>query len=559
MTKTFDDIDSLIGRLKAVARQHERQGGTQPPPFAYRERLGELLNERHEPTRVSDINHPALEELVAASHRDEIFLQRVYRVLMDREIDQEGMNHYLSVLPRTGRLYVLAELLCADEARASLAQRGAIIPRRGMLTLPFRLVGRLGPLGRVLRPVMRLGYRVVGVLLRPRFKLLERIHELETSDRIRGAMMRDVLLELDGELQRHDHHLQRHDDHLQQQAEQAKQHANTLEQSAQQLSAFDDQLNEQSRHQAALWSALHHHRRAVERLISPAPGEQVELADGQSQQLDQQLFDAYYLAFEDACRGSEAQIRRHLDNYQPQWETALQAGTLALDVGCGRGEWLALLTEQGFEPHGVDLNIAMIEHCRERGFDVTHEDAVSVMRTQPENSHALVSAFHLIEHLPFDVLYNLVDQANRILAPGGVLILETPNPENVLVGSHTFYHDPTHRNPITPTAISFLLTYLGFSDVEVRRFNPYPEEAKVPGDDPLTARVNGHLCGPQDFAVIGRKAAPRLEAMQGEATQAEKAPVEATYPDATPSEATLTEETPVEKAPAKATPEEGTQ
>jgi len=153
----------------------------------------------------------------------------------------------------------------------------------------------------------------------------------------------------------------------------------------------------------------------------------------------------------------------------------------------------------------------MVEHCRERGFDVTHADAVNVMRREPEGSHALVSAFHLIEHLPFDVLYNLVDQANRILAPGGVLILETPNPENVLVGSHTFYHDPTHRNPITPTAISFLLTYLGFSDVEIRRFNPYPEEAKVPGDDPLTARVNGHLCGPQDFAVVGRKAAPATE------------------------------------------------
>lgn len=511
MTKTFDDIDSLVGRLKAVARQHERQPDTQPPPFAYRERLGELLNERNDPAQVSDPNHPELEELVAANHRDEIFLQRIYRVLMDREVDQEGMSHYLSVLPRAGRLYVLAELLCADEARHSLAQRGATIPRRGMLTLPFRLVGRLGPLGRVLRPLMRLGYRVTGVLLRPRFRLLERLADLETSDQRRSDMVRDVLLELDGELQR--------------QAGQLDQHNQALEQGEHQRSELDDRLtqheNYQQRYQPALWSALQHHRRAVERLTSAAQEGQPVLEERQYQQLDQQLFDAYYLAFEDACRGSEAQIRQHLEKYQPQWESALQAGTQALDLGCGRGEWLALLAEQGFTPHGIDLNIAMIEHCRERGFDVTHDDVLSALRAQPDNSQALISAFHLIEHLPFDVLYTLVDEANRVLAPGGVLILETPNPENVLVGSHTFYHDPTHRNPITPTAISFLLTYHGFSDVDVRRFNPYPEEAKVPGDDPLTARVNGHLCGPQDFAVIGLKAAPQLEAPQDIATAAE--------------------------------------
>jgi O-antigen chain-terminating methyltransferase len=85
-----------------------------------------------------------------------------------------------------------------------------------------------------------------------------------------------------------------------------------------------------------------------------------------------------------------------------------------------------------------------------------------------------------------------------------------------------------------------LLTYLGFSDVEVRRFNPYPEEAKVPGDDPLTARVNGHLCGPQDFAVIGRKAAPQLEESKVDASKVEASQIKAPSDDsASATEGTL--------------------
>ncbi len=513
MSQTFDSIDSLIGRLKAVARQVEAdEATTEPPPFAYRERFGELLDDTVDPLRVSDPLRPRLEELVAARHGDEIFLQRVYRTLMGRAADHDGLSHYLGVLPRAGRLYVLAELLCADEARDYLARNGVTVPRRGMLTLPLRLVGRLGPLGRALRPPMRLAYRLASVALRPRMRLLERIASLEDRAERRDTLMRDVLIELDGELQRQQHAGSARDERLQAHDKRHTRH--------------DQRIGEIERHQPALWSALQQHRRAVERLVEPpaaAPAAQA------GERLDQDLLDAYYLAFEDACRGSEAAIYAHLRQYQPQWDQALEVGNRALDLGCGRGEWLQLLAEQGFAPHGVDLNIAMIDHCRDAGFEVERGDIIQALRQQGDDSHALISAFHIAEHLPFAALYAMVDEAQRTLAPGGVLIVETPNPENLLVGSHTFYHDPTHLNPLTPTAMSFLLRYLGFAEVEVRRFNPYPEEAKVPGDDPLTERVNGHLCGPQDFAVVGRKAAPadteRLEAAShADDTPAEEAP-----------------------------------
>jgi len=219
--------------------------------------------------------------------------------------------------------------------------------------------------------------------------------------------------------------------------------------------------------------------------------------------------DGYYLAFEDEFRGSEDEIRATQQGYLADVRAAGAGGAAdpVLDLGCGRGEWLAILAEQGLIARGVDTSAAMVDLCRERGLAVVLRDASGLLAELPDGSLGAVTAFHLIEHLPFAVLHDLVAEAHRALRPGGVLILETPNPENLLVGSHTFYHDPTHRNPMTPAATRFLVRYLGFVEPEIRRLHPYPDAAKVPGTDALTERVNGHLCGPQDFAVIARKPA----------------------------------------------------
>jgi O-antigen chain-terminating methyltransferase len=118
----------------------------------------------------------------------------------------------------------------------------------------------------------------------------------------------------------------------------------------------------------------------------------------------------------------------------------------------------------------------------------------------------LITGFHIIEHIPFAQRLHLVGQALRVLAPGGALILETPNPESVLVGSHTFYHDYTHSQPITPTSLQFLLGYQGFVSLTILRLNPYPSSDRVQVEGLLAERLNGHLYGPQDFSVIGYKA-----------------------------------------------------
>ena len=230
------------------------------------------------------------------------------------------------------------------------------------------------------------------------------------------------------------------------------------------------------------------------------------------QQLSQSDFDNFYQAFEDECRGPESDITKSLESYVDEVAAAsAKYGALnpaclgqpnVLDLGCGRGEWLELLDGLSVPARGIDSNRTMVDICIEKGLDVEQSDILSHLQGIETHSLAAITGFHVIEHLTTDELIALFRQAHRVLMPGGKIIFETPNPENVLVGSHTFYHDPTHRNPLTPTFGTFLARYTGFSNVEIRRLHPYPADASVEGSDILTERFNGHFYGPQDFALI---------------------------------------------------------
>ena len=164
-----------------------------------------------------------------------------------------------------------------------------------------------------------------------------------------------------------------------------------------------------------------------------------------------------------------------------------------------------LLRENGFEGRGVDSSAAMVNHCRSRGLSVDYGEAVDALAGCADASLAAVSAFHVIEHLPFSVIFRLMEEATRALAPGGALLLETPNAENVLVGCHTFYHDFSHRNPVTYSSLDFLLGYFGLVDRLALRLNPYPPEARVDESTRAAARLNGHFYGPQDLGMVARK------------------------------------------------------
>jgi len=164
------------------------------------------------------------------------------------------------------------------------------------------------------------------------------------------------------------------------------------------------------------------------------------------------------------------------------------------------------LRDNGYSAKGIDANPIMVELCQELKFDVIKEEATQFLRQRKSGSVGVVTAFHLIEHLPLKKIVTLLDESLRVLRPGGVIILESPNPENIMVGACYFYLDPTHRNPLPPDTTAFLLEARGFVRVEIIRLNSITESSQITENDISTsARFNELFCGPLDYAVIGWK------------------------------------------------------
>lgn len=210
----------------------------------------------------------------------------------------------------------------------------------------------------------------------------------------------------------------------------------------------------------------------------------------------------FYLELERRFRGTQEEIAGRLSYYLPLLNADRDVHNPVLDIGCGRGEWLKLVTEAGYSASGVDLNPINGDFCRSKNLAVTTDDAFLYLAHLGDNSLGTVSAFHLVEHLPFTTLLSLTDEAFRVLKPGGLLIYETPNPENLLVATHSFWIDPTHVRPLPPELLKFLVTQRGFADAEIHRL--HPDHSQKSED----AKLQTLLSCPRDYAIVARKPQP---------------------------------------------------
>ncbi len=228
--------------------------------------------------------------------------------------------------------------------------------------------------------------------------------------------------------------------------------------------------------------------------------------------------EAVYFELERRYRGTEEEIASRLEIYLPWLE---RAGGVVLDLGCGRGEFLALLLARGIPCRGVDASAEMVSECQRKGLEVRQEDLFQALSVVEEGSVGAVVAFHVIEHLSPSDVERLVRLARRALKPGGVCILETPNPRSLVVAARNFWLDPTHVRPVHPQSLRLSFEAAGFDPIELLEMRPFAEAERLPEipvdkvdrahrelADALN-RLRDHLddllFAPQDYALIGTR------------------------------------------------------
>ncbi|MBX9604307.1 MAG: methyltransferase domain-containing protein [Bryobacteraceae bacterium] len=207
-----------------------------------------------------------------------------------------------------------------------------------------------------------------------------------------------------------------------------------------------------------------------------------------------------WLAFGNKFRGDPESIRAQQGMYVQRFAGADDV----LDIGCGRGEFLEAAREAGIPARGIDANAEMVAICRARGLEAETADLFEYLSSLPGESLGGLYCSQVIEHLPPQRVPELLRLAHAKLRSGGLIAIETPNPECLAIFATHFYLDPTHSRPVPPALLAFYLQELGFTRIEVTRLHPAVDNA--PALASLPAELREQFFGAQDYAAFARKA-----------------------------------------------------
>jgi 2-polyprenyl-3-methyl-5-hydroxy-6-metoxy-1,4-benzoquinol methylase len=261
--------------------------------------------------------------------------------------------------------------------------------------------------------------------------------------------------------------------------------------------------------QKRLWADVEKTRAEYERLIhtelhlirqramSTAPNPAPAVASVPATSTSEPNFD--YARFAERFRGGEEYVHRNLAFYK-EFFTGREN---VLDIGCGRGEFLEQMRELGVAARGIDLSEESVAVCKQKGLDAETASLFPYLAGQPEASFDGIFSSQVVEHLDPRQLPETISLCASRLRRGGVLAIETPNPECLAIFATHFYLDPTHTRPVPHPLLSFYMQESGLGQIEVHQLSPavesFPELASLPED------FRKKFFGGLDYAIIGRK------------------------------------------------------
>jgi len=534
------DLNQLMAQIRKDAENRKRNSVSNGGPASYRQLIAQNFDAFLSPQstslpplklqpRLEKRDRYQLNDLLG--FHDEAFIRNAYGAILKREPDDSGFAHFLKNL-RNGRYSKLDVLY---SLRFSQEGRNANVPIEGLGRLSIlRKAYRVPVVGYLLQlavavvrlPVLitnfrRLESHSMAQLERVAAHLNEAVAHLSNENRKQFETLHKQLSDLKGTMRLQMNSLMREQEKL---VESLNAHQTDLSSQVDETNRRATEHAEvQERHAAELQALKVRVEKQIDDLIERLQKSRMDIAqqetrlsrllDGtavsspdvtpQLQREADHLLDSLYFSLEDVLRGTPEQIKEEVKVYLPVLQNAGVSSDI-LDVGCGRGEWLQVLRENGFQARGIDTNRILVQQCKELSLDVEEREALSYLRSLPGASLNVVTAFHFAEHLPLETLVQFLDEVGRVLKPGGLIILETPNPENLLVGSCNFYLDPTHKNPIPIPTMKLLLEARGFRCEEVMKLHAV-ESTKIEVKDQLTSHLNHFLYGPMNYAVVARK------------------------------------------------------
>ncbi len=422
-------------------------------------------------------------------YHDREFIWNAYKAILKREPDEGGLKDFLALL-RSGtrnKIDILASLQSSAEGqRAGVTIEGLRTPA---LIRKFYRLPVIGYLAEMLVTIARLPL-LVRSQRQSENHLIAQQERLATHIAQTNHQFLDQIKETHNRIKEYSADATRQADCLREALVALRESLTLFAQHQKQIAVLQhQQVNALFREQ----QNLRNHEPINRRVAGPGGAQRSAVSD----------IDQIEASLTEHLRGTPDSLKQDLDFYLSLLNASHVTGEI-LDLGCGRGIWLQHLKDSGLPAIGVEANIHLAEAGQKRGLEIIHADVIQHLRGLPEASVQAVTGFHLVEHFEFHDLLQLLREIRRVLKPEGVVILETPNPKNLVVGACNFYADPTHRQPLFPETLQFLLDAVGFVQTRITYLHP-TEGSPFNNSEPGSRELHIWLFGPRDFAAIGLK------------------------------------------------------